>query len=156
MEHIEVNKAKKYLESLKQLRIKAFVYADEIEQLLALAESCTVNTDKDCVQTSGSADKMSNIISKVVDNENKLNVITLTYKHRLSVIRRICDMFEDKRLCEFINLRYIEQKGLYATAEVLDVSNSTIKRIQKTAIIEFAKAYTKACSTQHIVEIPIK
>lgn len=120
---------------------------DEIDELTAIAESCTVNTDKDCVQTSNSGDKLSVIVGRILECEKKLRILKAVYTKTLNTVYLVTDTIDDKQVREFISVRYVQENGLYKTAEKMDIPDSTVKRLQKKSQIEFAKAYTKCYPT---------
>ena len=134
---------KEYLQSIQRFRKKNHDILVQIMELRAVAESCTVRTDKESIQTSGSGDKMANIVGRIVDLEKKIERSEEIIRKRRSVVDNITQSMPDKRQVEFLTIRYIDGNGLYDTAMLMDLSDSTAKRVHRKAIAEFTKIYNE-------------
>ena len=140
-------------EWLKSIKI----YTDEIDNLLeqitqlrAIAESCTVSTDKDSIQSS-SGDKMANIVGRIVDLEKKMDDIDRRTLERRDIFEKISRKMSDERQKQFLTIRYFDGNGFYDTVMLMDLTDSTARRIEKRAISEFSDHLT-----QYLVEKPIE
>ena len=140
-------------EWLKSIKI----YTDEIENLLeqitqlrAIAESCTVSTDKDSIQSS-SGDKMANIVGRIVDLEKKLTDIDRRTLERRDIFEKIARKMSNERQKQFLTIRYFDGNGFYDTVMLMDLTDSTARRIEKRAISEFSDHLT-----QYLAEKPIE
>ena len=117
-------------EELKQI-------LDQIAELRAVAESCTVRTDKESVQSSGSGDKMANIVGKIVDLEYKIHKQDQIVVKRRETFQKIVKHLPDDRQKEFLTVRYFDGNGFYDTVMIMELTDSTARRIERKAISEF-------------------
>ena len=133
--------AKNYLESLKSLSQETLNLADEIDQLRALTISCTVSTDKDCVQSNGEMDKMSAIIGVIIELEKRVDAIKKIYWQRRKIVSKFLFTYEDEKTRDFIENRYIREKSIYVVSAMMDMSESNARRLQKKVIVDFGEYY---------------
>ena len=135
--------AKEWLCSLKIYEDEENRILDQIIQLRAVAESCTVRTDKESIQTSGSGDTMANIVGKIVDLERKLTKIDRKILNRRDVFEKICGEMENDRHRQFLTIRYFDGNSFYETVMLMDLTDSTGRRIQKRAVVDFMTRYNE-------------
>ena len=110
---------------------------EQIIQLRAVAESCTVRTDKESIQTSGSGDKMANVVGKIVDLQRKLTETDKRTSERREIYEKISEKMSDDRQRRFLTVRYYDGNSFYDTVMLLDLNDSTARRIERRAISEF-------------------
>ena len=137
------NEMKDWLKSIK-------IYTDEmdniLEQIIALrvvAENCTVRTDKESIQTLGSGDKMANIVGKIVDLEKKLTDIDKRTIERRNTFEKVTKLMQEDKQRQFLTIRYFDGHGFYDTVMLMDLKDSTARRIHRKAITEFTKIYNE-------------
>lgn len=128
---------KAYLMSLQDFAKKNHDRLVQIVELRAVAESCTVRTDKESIQSSGSGDKLANIVGKIVDLEHEMYRTEKIIKHRRAEFEEIVNKFTDERQRDFLTVRYVDGNGFYDTAMIMDLSDSTARRIHRKAITQF-------------------
>lgn len=134
---------KAFLKSMTDFSLENHKILMQIMELRTVAESCTVRTDKESVQSSGSGDKMANIVGKIVDLEKQLYKYEKIILHRRAEFEEISKKMRDDRQREFLTIRYYDGHGFYDTALIMDLSDSTAKRIHKKAITEFTKLFNE-------------
>lgn len=133
--------AREWLHSIKVYDGETENILRQIIELRTVAESCTVRTDKESIQTSGSGDKMANIVGKIVDLEKKLSDIEKRSLERRMIFEKICLLMADKRQTDFLTVRFYDGNSFYETVMLLDLADSTARRIERNAISEFTKQY---------------
>jgi len=135
---------RQFLESIQEFAKKNHERLTQIMELRSVAESCTVSTDKESVQSSGS-DKMSNIVGRIVDLEREIFETDKIIQHRRAEFNEITDKFPDKRQKEkdFLTIRYYDGNGFYDTVMIMDLSDTTAKRIHQNAIAEFTRLFNE-------------
>lgn len=133
-----------YLLSIEEFTKKNHNKLMQIMELRSVAESCTVSTDKESVQSSGS-DKMSNIVGRIVDLEREIFETDKIIQRRRAEFNEITGKFPDdsQRERDFLTLRYYDGNGFYDTVMLMDLSNSTAKRIHKKGISEFTRLFNE-------------
>lgn len=132
--------AKNYLESLKNLSQEALNMADEVDELRAIATSCTVCTDKESVQSS-SSDKMATIIGRMIELEKRVETLKKIYWQRRKIVGRFALSYDDEKVAEFIEMRYVQEKSIYIVSAKMDLSETTARRMQRKIIIDFGEYY---------------
>ena len=132
---------KAFLESIQNFATENHKVLVQIMELRAVAESCTVRTDKESVQSSGNGDKMSNIVGRIVDLEREIYQREKIIKHRRAQFEEISKRMSKERERDFLTIRYLDGNGFYDTAMLMDISDATAKRIHRSAIKEFTILY---------------
>ena len=130
-----------FLSSIQEFSQKNHDRLLQIMELRAVAESCTVQTDKESIQTSGDGDKLANIVGRIVDLEREICRTEHIIEHRKAKFEEITNNFSDDRQKQFLTIRYVDGNGFYDTAMLMDLKDSTAKRIHRNAIANFTKIY---------------
>lgn len=134
---------REWLKSIKIYTDEIDNLLEQIEQLRAVAESCTVRTDKESIQTSSSGDKMANIVGRIVDLQKKMDDIDRRTLERRSIFEKISRKMSDERQKQFLTIRYFDGNSFYDTVMLMDLVDSTARRIEKRAISEFSDHLTQ-------------
>lgn len=134
---------KRFLLSIREFAEENHKVLVQIMELRAVAESCTVRTDKESVQSSGNGDKMSNIVGRIVDLEREIYDRDLIIKKRRAEFLEIAGKMKFERYREFLTLRYYEGNGFYDTAMLMNLRDTTAKRIHRKAIAEFTTLFNE-------------
>lgn len=127
-----------YLRGIKILTEKRVKKLEQIEELRSVATNCVASTDKEPVQTSGSGDKMANIVGKIVDLTREVNDIDRIVQERTWILMVLSKNFSDERYQEYMFTRYIDCNSFYDTVMKMDLADSTARRIEKKMILELA------------------
>lgn len=130
---------RQYLQSIKFLTGKRDKKLEQIEELRSVATNCVAKLDKDPVQTSGSGDKMPNIVGRMVDLQKEADELDKIIHERTALVIRMSDNLEDKRCQKYLFTRYIDLNSFYDTVMIMELSDSTARRIEKKAISELTK-----------------
>jgi len=130
---------KNYLKSIKNLVDKRDKKLTQIDELRSVATNCVAPTDKEPVQSSGSGDKLANIVGRMVDLLNEIDELDEMLMDRRSFVTRAVDKLSDDRHCQYIKLRYLDRKGFYETVMIMDLADSTARRIEKKSISEITR-----------------
>ena len=133
--------AKRYLMSLSEFAEENHKRLVQIMELRAVAESCTVRTDKENIQTSAAGDKMSNIVGRIVDIEREIYKTNKIIEHRRAEFEEITKNMSHDRHREYLTVRYYDGNGFYDTAMIMDMRDSAVKKIHRKSIAEFTKIY---------------
>lgn len=133
------NEIRVWLKSIKLDTDEMRKIFEQIAELRAIAESCTVRTDKESIQSSGSGDKMARVVGKIVDLERKISHSEKIVAKRRKEFEEISGKMSDDRQRDFLTTRYYDGNSFYETVMILDLSDSTARRVEKRAISEFTK-----------------
>lgn len=135
--------AKDYLMQIKYLEQRIQLKQEEITQLRTLATSITAPTDREAVQTSGTTDKVGELVVKIVDLRYEINDIIDklidTKRECIEVIEQIEIPLQYAVLHKF----YIDNKPLPVIASELHYSYEHIKRIHRKALQNVEKILQK-------------
>ena len=134
---------KAFLRSLYEFAQENHDKLVQIMELRTIAESCTVATDKESVQSSSSGDKLTNIVGRIVDLEREIYRTDKIIKHRRAEFEEITGKMTNGKQRDFLTIRYFDGNGFYDTAMLMNLSDSTAKRIHKRGITEFTKIFNE-------------
>lgn len=127
---------KAYLGSIKILSEKRDKKLEQVDELRAVATNCVAPTDKEPVQSSGSGDKMANIVGRMVDLLKEIEDLDEIIRDRKSLVYRMSDKLSNDRHSQYIKLRFLEKNGFYDTVMKMELTDSTARRIEAKAISE--------------------
>lgn len=130
---------KQYCESIKILTEKRNKKQEQIEELRSVATNCVVSMDKDPVQTSGSGDKMANLVTRMIDLIVEVGECDEIIERRIEFLKMVGQELSNIRHQTYLRLRYIEQNSFYDTVVRMDLSDSTARRVDKRMISELTK-----------------
>ena len=134
--------AREYLGGIRELERKISDTQVQIIELRTIAESCTVRTDKERVQSSGTGDKMANLVGKILELEQKVQQNKELVRERRETFEKVTKKMPDDKQREFLTVRYYDGNGFYDTVMKMDLSDSTGRRIHRKAISKFAEIFT--------------
>lgn len=134
-----VAEVKQYLRQLKQLNNIVQSKLDEIETLTSLAQRMTNVFGNILIQKSTPQDKLSELISKIVDLKNELkkdvdNLLNL----KLDIIQKINDI-ENNDYKLLLTLRYLNFKTWEEIAVEMGCSYQWVHVLHSRALIYLAK-----------------
>lgn len=132
---------KQYLGQINRLDRMIQNKLAEIYQLKTMVCSVTVSSDKDRVQTSGSKDKLGDMVSKIVDLENKTDELTDRFINERSKIISQIDQIEDADYYDVLSMRYVGKKTFEDIASATHWSIRKVFMLHDKAILEFEKLY---------------
>lgn len=112
---------------------------EQKQELQAVAESCTVRTDKESIQTSGSGDKMANIVGKIVDLERTIRRLEENLHERRQLVTELAAEISNDRHSQYIKLRYVKCNPFFDTVMIMDLTDSTARRIDRRAVSDLTK-----------------
>ena len=135
--------ARRFLNSIREQDKELEKKLVQIAELRSAVENCTSKLDKDGSQMSKGGDKLSNLMCKILDLEKECENLRINADWTLKTVKSILDDLTQVRHKDYLMLRFVERNGIFETAMKMDVSDSTAKRIDKKAVSEFAKIYTK-------------
>lgn len=135
---------KGYLESIKVLSEKRDKKLEQIDELRSVATNCVAPTDKEPIQSSGSADKMANIVGRMVDLLKEIEELDEIIRDRKSLVYRMSNKLSTDRHSQYIKLRFLEKNGFYDTVMIMGLTDSTARRIERKAISELTRIMNTA------------
>ena len=135
---------KGYLESIKVLSEKRDKKLEQIDELRSVATNCVAPTDKEPIQSSGSADKMANIVGRMVDLLKEIEDLDEIIRDRKSLVYRMSNKLSTDRHSQYIKLRFLEKNGFYDTVMIMGLTDSTARRIERKAISELTRIMNTA------------
>lgn len=127
---------KAYLQDIKNLTEKRDKKLEQIEELRSVATNCVAPTDKEPIQSSGSGDKMANIVGRMVDLLREIENLDDMIADRKSFATRAIGKMSNDRHSQYIKLRFLEKNGFYDTVMIMELTDSTARRIERRAISE--------------------
>ena len=127
---------KAYLGSIKILSEKRDKKLEQIEELRSVATNCVAPMDKEPIQSSGSGDKMANIVGKMVDLLREVDELDELINNRKSLITIMTEKLSNDRNSQYIKLRFLQKNGFYDTVMMMGLTDSTARRIERKAISE--------------------
>lgn len=133
--------AKQYLSQISRLNKMIANKLSEIYQLKSMALNISVLNEEDKVQTSGSKDRIGDMVAKMVDLEKEAQEYVNTYTDlRRKVIIQI-DSIPKETHYKVLFSKYIEDKTFDVIAEEMGYSWRQVIRIHGAALTEFEKLY---------------
>lgn len=130
--------AKQYLEQLSTLDRMLSEKLDIIYQLRVTASNPSCSMDGERVQTSMSADKMADIVAKIIMLEEECDTLQDRYADLRRTIITKTNMLTGKHK-DIIRKRYIEKKTIHAIAQDIGMTDRGLKKAHKRALEEFTE-----------------
>jgi len=134
-----------YLSQLKNIDNRIKDLLKEADKWFDIATSTGgVDYSQDRVQTSPNPDRIGDLVSKVVDYQERCKRLAaekIELKH--DIIEQICTLNNNEMTYNILYGRYVENKTLNRLAVENEYSYRRIKGLHKKAIDEFEKAYGK-------------
>ena len=122
--------AKQYLEQLSTL--------DRMLSVRVTASNPSCSMDGERVQTSMSADKMADIVAKIIMLEEECDTLQDRYADLRRTIITKTNMLSGKHK-DIIRKRYIEKKSIHTIAQEIGITDRGLKKAHKRALEEFTK-----------------
>lgn len=133
--------AKQYLSQISRLNKMIANKLTEIYQLKSIASNISVLNEADKVQTSGSKDRIGDMVSEIVDLEKEAKEYIDIYTDlRRKIIVQI-DAMPNENYYKVLFAKYIEEKTFEVIAEEMEYSWRQIIRIHGDALAEFERIY---------------
>ena len=133
--------AKEYLRQIAVLDAKINRRQKEVEELKTLATHITTTAEGDRVQSSGSKDRVADIVAKWVDLEAEIEELVdhlVEKKHR--IIGEIHQL-DDVRYIRVLEMRYVDCVTFEQIAVSMHLDIRWIYRLHGFALQEFAKKH---------------
>lgn len=126
---------------------------DKLNELKAIATSVTVATDKEAVQSSGSQDKMANIVAKIVDLEYEIDAEVDGYIERREFVKEIIFEIENENYQNILYDYFICNLDLWQIEENENINHDNARQRMFRAQKVFEKIFNakKNIKTQNIV-----
>lgn len=134
---MDSEKTKQYLNQISRLEMQIKNKLEEISRLRIMSDGISGISDGDKVQTSGSKDKMSNIVSKIVDMEREIDEMI---DKRCLIIEQI-EKMENNKYYDILTQIYVTQKDLKVIAFEKKRGYRHIQRLRDNALEEFERLY---------------
>lgn len=119
--------AKEYLLSIKQLERAIKLKKEEIEELRTLATSITVKTGEEPVQTSGTSDKVGNIVAKIVDLQRELEDSVIAFLDKRDECIDLMGKMKNIEEYELLYRRYIQDMKWEEVGNVMGYSDVYVR-----------------------------
>lgn len=133
--------AKQYLGQISRLNKMIANKLSEIYQIKSMALNISVLNEEDKVQTSGSKDRIGDMVAKMVDLEKEAQSYVDAYTDlRRKTIMQIDSMPKETHY-KVLFSKYIEDKTFDVIAEEMGYSWRQVIRIHGAALTEFEKLY---------------
>lgn len=126
--------AEKFLNQLYKLNNLIKSDKEEIEQLRSLATFISGNMTQERVQSSTSNDKITDIVSKIIDLEKEIQDEIKRLIDLRKEVRDVINQVEDVNERLFLRYRYILFYQWKEISDKLDCSQTQVQRIKEKAI----------------------
>ena len=126
--------AEKYLNQLYKLNNLIKSDKEEIEELRCLATSISGNMTQERVQSSTSNDKITNVVSKIIDLEKEIQKEIERFIELKKEVRDVINQVEDVDERLFLKYRYILFYQWKEISGKLNCSQTQVQRIRDKAI----------------------
>lgn len=136
---MDSERTKQYLNQINRLELQIKNKLEEIHRLRLMSDGVGGISDGEKVQTSGNKDKMSVIVSKIVDMEREVDSMI---DKRCLIIEQI-EKIENSTYYDILTQIYVLQKDLKVIAYEKKRSYRQIQRLKGNAIEEFERLYSK-------------
>lgn len=131
--------AKEYLSQLKYLDIKLNDKISERERLISLATKVTPSYSADPVSTSGTPDKISNIVVMLQELEEDTEyTMAKMVKQKRAILAKLESM-DNYKYYQLLYKKYVEYKDLAVVAKEMVYSYRVIVNMHGKALKEFEK-----------------
>lgn len=121
--------ARQYLSQIEILEKRIQNKLAEESQLRSLATSISSPAAAEHVQTSGSGDRVGDIVAKIVDVQAETDELVKSYLSRRSEIIHAIESVEQLKPYEALFKRYVEYKTLEEISDEMGYSIAHIKRL---------------------------
>lgn len=133
--------AKQYLSQIGRLNKVITNKLTEIHQLKAMAYNITVVNEGEIVQTSGSSDRLGNMVARIVDMERELQSDIDKYIDvKGHIITQIESMPKESHY-KVLFARYVEEKQFDDIADEMHHSLRHVMRLHASALEAFEEKY---------------
>jgi len=136
--------AKEYLRQLRDVQEEIRDKKEELIRLNARAESCSSPQLTGMTSGSGAGDKVSEIVSRIVDTENYIRQQIEKLNRMTFVITQKIDSLADSRYRLILEKRYVLYKDWYTIADEMGYSVQRCYQLHGYALSAFSKVMTKA------------
>lgn len=126
--------AENFLNQLYRLNNLMKSDKEELEELRSLSTSISGDMTKERVQTSTTNDKITDIISKIVDLEHEIENEIKTFIDLKKEVRSVINQVEDVDERLFLRYRYINFYQWKAITLAMKCSNTQVQRLKDRAI----------------------
>ena len=133
--------AKEYLSQLRWLDNEIENIQTEIDYLRARAENCHAPEISDMPKGSGSRQQVDDLIIKIVDLQNYMNVQVDTLIDLRKKIMMMLSGMKDGRSRTILQKRYVQHKRWEIIADEMNYERSYLTRLHGKALKEFEKCY---------------
>lgn len=135
--------AKQYLMQIKHLEHRIELKQDEITHLRTLATSITAPTEREAIQTSGTADKVGNLAVKIVDLQRETNDIIDELIDTRQECIKVIEQIKHPLQYEVLHKFYIDNKPFPVIASELHYTYEYIRHVHIKALKSIEKILQK-------------
>jgi len=135
---LNIISAEEYLKRASKLDALINNKLVEVEQLYSLLTSVSVATDAERVKSSGSKDKIGDIVPKIIESKDEINNLIDSYVDEKQAIIRTIERLPSLEY-DVLHKNYIQDKNLVTIAEELGYSVQGIKNIKHRALEDVLK-----------------
>lgn len=133
--------AKEYLRQIKDINELIDAKLMEIYKLRTLASSISVSTKEDCIQTSGSKDRMGDTVAKIVDLERRVDSEIDRLVNKRDEITSKIDKMGDSTEKTVLYLRYVSMLKWDSIADQIAYTPRHVQRVHGDALNVFRTIY---------------
>ena len=87
---------------------------------------------------------MSKVVGRIVDLEREAARLRESYTQRKKTVLEKSQKLKNKRHSEYLEVRYVDCNSFYNTVMIMDLSDSTARRIDRKAISELTQIFNES------------
>ncbi|MBR0085659.1 MAG: DUF1492 domain-containing protein [Lachnospiraceae bacterium] len=140
--------AKEYLGQYLKIKKRIKKLKGELRELRDLCDQITVDPTTEKVQTSGSKDRLGDVVAKIIDKENELLDQVEEAADVMDDIERSIDMLEDPDEQLMLQMRYVEGMSWNDIISSIPLSDRTAFTKHKSAMDRIEKIINIEISTE--------
>ena len=136
-------KAKEYLLKIEYNEKLINNKRDELFRLRCLADSTTIDSSKEAVQTSGSGDKIGSLVARIVDLENEILEESIRAVEDLNERIKIIEQLTDATEYDIIYRRYVKHQTLQQITDDLHYTYEWVCKLHGKALAKIQQIIEK-------------
>lgn len=129
--------SKDYLSQIKRYDAIIRNKMNEIAQCRELSVSLgSMSMEQDKVKSSGSKDKITDIVTKILELEQECKETIVKYLDIRKEVINTIEKVEDADMYDLLHKKYVDGMKLYEIASEMDISYDTARHMHKSALSE--------------------
>lgn len=133
--------AKEYLSQLVRFDEEIKQKSETVQMYFDMATSITVSMNPNKVQTTHKNDRMSSVVEKAVDLQNKIEADIVKHMEQKEIIIGQIQGLHNVKFIQLLYKVYVQYKNLKVTASEMGMSYQYVREVHKKALEAFEEMY---------------